>query len=337
MDVSTERAESRTAAAAAAGAPPLVSQIVLTFDQARYVAESLESAFAQDYPNLEIVVSDHGSTDGTFEIVAGLARSYRGPHRLRVGRSASPLGVLGHAFEAIAASRGRLVVAASGDDVSRPDRVSRLAERWRATGAEVLWSRGEKIDEQGRTLPPPPRPPLVHDAAHYFPDGGVCHVHGATAAYDRRALDALPRPDFPVMSEDFFFSIMLGLRAARFEFLDEPLVRCRRHRASLSTRAGTRASLAARERATADYSAQAARLLRFAERAALAGPADAPRLDLGRLRADLAFHEARAGWHALGPARRLASLRHVRSRAQLRWMVPRLLGSRALAALQRIR
>ena len=46
----------------------LVTLILYAFNESRYVGEAVQSMLAQDYANLEIVLSDDGSTDGTFEI-----------------------------------------------------------------------------------------------------------------------------------------------------------------------------------------------------------------------------------------------------------------------------
>lgn len=45
-----------------------VSVIVITYNSSKYVLETLESVKDQDYPNIELIVSDDCSTDDTFEI-----------------------------------------------------------------------------------------------------------------------------------------------------------------------------------------------------------------------------------------------------------------------------
>jgi glycosyltransferase involved in cell wall biosynthesis len=322
--------------------PPPVSLILLTFNQERYVAEAARAALAQDYPNLELVLSDHGSTDRTFAILEELAAAYKGPHRVILNRAKAGGGVLGHVYDALARSSGELIVGAAGDDVSRPDRLSRLVQRWRATGAAVLCSASETIDAEGRVLPHRRARAMVHDVARYFPGGHAFHLHGAAAAYDRRALEALTPPNFEVMSEDLFFGLMLGVREARFEYLDEPLIRYRLHDKALSNPVAAAATLEAAETAIERYSERTARLLRHAEDATRTGrhcdPAYGRRapVDMRRLRADASFHEARAGWSRLGPARRFAALRWARSSAKLRWMVPRLFGLRFLTLQKRL-
>jgi hypothetical protein len=53
-------------------ATPLVSIVIPCYNSARYLAESLESAVAQSYPKIEIIVVDDGSSDAT----SSIAQSY---------------------------------------------------------------------------------------------------------------------------------------------------------------------------------------------------------------------------------------------------------------------
>ncbi len=48
---------------------PSVSIIVPAFNHVRYIQKCLESIFAQDYPAIELIVIDDGSTDGTQELI----------------------------------------------------------------------------------------------------------------------------------------------------------------------------------------------------------------------------------------------------------------------------
>src|SRR5205085_472320 len=48
---------------------PRISVVVPSFNQGRFLTDALESIFRQDYPNLEVIVMDGGSTDESVSII----------------------------------------------------------------------------------------------------------------------------------------------------------------------------------------------------------------------------------------------------------------------------
>ena len=52
---------------------PKVTVIILSYNQDEYIADAIQSALNQTYDNLEIVISDNGSTDGSKEIIKDFA------------------------------------------------------------------------------------------------------------------------------------------------------------------------------------------------------------------------------------------------------------------------
>lgn len=327
-----------------AAAHPRASLILLAFNQERYIEAGIRSALDQDYPNLEIVVSDDCSTDSTFDIARQICAAYSGPHVLVLNRTASNRGVLAHFYEAIGLSSGQYIVGAAADDLSLPNRVSVLVDRFVRTGADAVFSDWNVIDEESRVIregrPPEDR---VIDLDRYFPTRQVRQITGVTSAYARRVFDAIPNPADKCELEDLYFTLMLNLRSRGIVAIDEALVLYRRHSTAVSHRATPDRDIAAHEAHAQAYAAKVLHVLEsFDQAVANGGGVDETygtkaRVDVRQLRADIAFQRFRTRWIETSVGERLAALELVGSPAQLRWLAPRLFGLRGLRIARRIR
>lgn len=101
---------------------PLVSIVTPTYNQADYLAETIESVLAQDYPNIEYIVLDDGSTDGTPEIL----KRYDG--RIRHERHEN-IGQANTLNKGWAMARGTYIGYLSSDDLLYPSAVRKLVDR----------------------------------------------------------------------------------------------------------------------------------------------------------------------------------------------------------------
>ncbi len=109
---------------------PLLTFAIFAYNQESLVQEAVEAAFAQTYSPLEIILSDDFSQDRTFNIMKAVAAGYHGPHKIVLNRNPSNLGPATHVNRIVKLAQGELIVAASGDDVSLPDRTARIFEAW---------------------------------------------------------------------------------------------------------------------------------------------------------------------------------------------------------------
>ena len=104
---------------------PLTSFALFFYNQSKYVKDAIEGALAQDYQNLEIILSDDGSTDNTYSVIQDCIKDYHGPHKIIVNRNESNLGIAKHVNKVLyELCHGEYVVLGAGDDVSLPSRVS---------------------------------------------------------------------------------------------------------------------------------------------------------------------------------------------------------------------
>ncbi|HZU38639.1 MAG TPA: glycosyltransferase [Gemmataceae bacterium] len=97
-------------------AEPLVSVVIPTYNYARFVTEAVESALAQTYPNIEIIVVDDGSTDDTRERLD----RYRG--RLRYIYQPNQ-GLSSARNTGIAHAKGEWVALLDSDDIWHPQKL----------------------------------------------------------------------------------------------------------------------------------------------------------------------------------------------------------------------
>jgi glycosyltransferase involved in cell wall biosynthesis len=106
------------------------SVLLLTYNQQNFVQEALQSLLDQDYDNLEIVVSDDSSRDGTWQLISETAKQYCGPKRIILNRNAKNLGVVGNYFKAFSLSSGEVLFTGAGDDASLPSRCLESIQLW---------------------------------------------------------------------------------------------------------------------------------------------------------------------------------------------------------------
>lgn len=116
--------------------PPRVSVMVISYNQQRFIREALESALAQDYENLEVVVTDDGSTDGTQAIIRELAQ--RHPQRLKPIYNAQNVGITANSNIGLRACCGEFIAFMGGDDVLLPGKITRQVAWFAADDGRVL-------------------------------------------------------------------------------------------------------------------------------------------------------------------------------------------------------
>ncbi|NNJ68370.1 MAG: glycosyltransferase family 2 protein [Boseongicola sp.] len=183
---------------------PLVSVFHLAYNQIDGLREAVEATLEQDNPNLEIVFSDDHSTDGTFEALNEIVAAYDGPHDVRVYRNDENLGIVGNFNTAIERTSGQLIVQCNGDDISRPDRVSRLVEMWQsAPDVLLVHSTAQYLmrdGTEGRHLNVRPPHEFANSPHVYVVD--LYYALGASAAYDRRIFDFFgPVPNAAIVED----------------------------------------------------------------------------------------------------------------------------------------
>jgi glycosyltransferase involved in cell wall biosynthesis len=152
----------------------MVSVVVASYDGERFLQETLESVFAQDYDPFEVVFVDDGSTDATAEIARSfpLRYLYQENRGLPAARNAG-----------VALAGGDLIAFVDDDDVVPPAKL-RVQARYLAEHHDVgcVLGRHEWIFEDGVDPPQLERDPIFHEL------GGIQLV---SAMIRRRTLEEI--------------------------------------------------------------------------------------------------------------------------------------------------
>lgn len=126
---------------------PLVSIALATYNGERYLSKQMDSLLKQDYPNLEIVVSDDCSIDGTL----GLLKSYADrDKRIRLLPKTANLGYVKNFIRTFYACRGSLISPSDQDDIWYPLKTRRLVES--LGDASLVYCDNRFIDKNGNPL-----------------------------------------------------------------------------------------------------------------------------------------------------------------------------------------
>jgi glycosyltransferase involved in cell wall biosynthesis len=194
----------------------LVSILIPCFNAERWVAEAIESALAQTWPEKEIVVVDDGSTDGSLATIRTFGDRIRwetGPNR---GGNAARNRLLHLA-------RGEYLQYLDADDYLLPNKVAVHVEildsRQDADvvyGPIIMEHRSEKATCRAVLPIPPPHDPWVLLARWYLPQTGA-------ALWRKQTLVEVGgwNPDLPCCQEHELYARLL-MAGKRFKYCDQP-------------------------------------------------------------------------------------------------------------------
>jgi glycosyltransferase involved in cell wall biosynthesis len=128
---------------------PRVSVVVPSYNNASFIGATMDSILAQSFEDFEVVVADHSSADGTWELL----QRYAADPRVRLLRTETGGGAPANWQRVTDAARGELLKLVCGDDVIHPDCLRVQVEAMDANPSVVLVAaRRDLIDARGDIL-----------------------------------------------------------------------------------------------------------------------------------------------------------------------------------------
>ena len=216
-----------------------VSVIVPIYNQEPFIRETIDSVLAQDHPDIELVLSDDGSTDATLDILREYAQ--REPERVKLVVSERNTGIAGAFNRGLDARTGHYIAWLGGDDVMLPGKLSRQVALLDSRPDVIACCHDADVFDSasGRSYG---RFTEVYNGRRGVREGGIelfldpgylmlpsTMMVRASAVCERR-FDPRVR-----VSNDWLFDIEL-FRDARVAALDDVLARYRRHERNATLR-----------------------------------------------------------------------------------------------------
>lgn len=219
---------------------PLVSVICLCYNQRRWVEEAIESVVRQTYPNIEIILVDDASTDGSQAIIERIKTRHP---EIKTLLSMINRGNCAAFNAALRETRGEYIVDLAADDVMKPDRIEKQVARFNALDERygVVFTDAEYIDADGKFV----RRHYAHlrskGLIDVVPEGDVYRyvlsrffIAAPTMLVRRAVFEKLGGYDESLSYEDFDFWVRSS-RYFMYAFLNEPLTLIRRTGKSMSS------------------------------------------------------------------------------------------------------
>ena len=123
-----------------------VSIITITYNSERTLEETIKSVLSQDYSNVEYIIVDGKSKDGTLAIVD----KYR--NRISKVISEPDQGICDAFNKGIRISTGEVIGIINSDDLLLPGAISHLVSVMKPN-TDVLYGNGKRLFEDGSTIP----------------------------------------------------------------------------------------------------------------------------------------------------------------------------------------
>ena len=231
------------AAMISAGEKPLVSIAMASYNGEKYISQQIDSILHQTYPNIEIVIVDDGSRDGTLEVVQQYVSQFPFVH---VYRNAENSGITKTFESAIKKCKGEFIALSDQDDIWVEHKIQTLLDA--IDGYDAVFSDSILVDENGNSLGKKfssmIRMNTVTNGARFLLSNTV---PGHTIMMKRSFAETLY--PFPA---NVFFDLWISFNAASgkgIKFVDDTLVHYRQH---TSNAVGTRLSSNKKERFSAE-------------------------------------------------------------------------------------
>lgn len=210
---------------------PLVSVIVPSYNYLRYIDKCLESVINQDYPNIEIIVVDDGSTDGSSEYLKGIGGQVKVLQQKNQGVSiARNHGLL--------ESKGEFIAFLDADDFWDASKISKQMNVVLSSDVDLVYSGVVLVAPDGVRTTGTIDPQFYGDCSQYFrryPTRAIVTLGTSNALFRKTILaqSGILDPKLSISADWDFFRRYCDY--GKVAALNEQLTYYRQHPENMST------------------------------------------------------------------------------------------------------
>jgi glycosyltransferase involved in cell wall biosynthesis len=210
---------------------PLVSVIIPSYNYLKYISQCIESVQSQDYPNIELIIVDDGSTDGSFEFLQMLNSKIKIVHQSNQGVSiARNRGLL--------EATGEYIAFLDADDYWEPSKISKQLAVLKQVSADLVYSGISLVSSDGFEITGTFKPHFSGECASAFRrhPGRAVITLGTSNALFRKCLiskSGLFDPNLSISADWDFFRRYCDF--GKVAILEDDLTYYRQHTENMST------------------------------------------------------------------------------------------------------
>jgi len=211
--------------------PPLVTVIIPSYNYLKYISNCIKSVQSQDYPNIELIIVDDGSTDGSFEFLQELNSKIKVIHQSNQGVSiARNRGLL--------EATGDYIAFLDADDYWESSKISKQLDVLKQMSADLVYSGVNLVSPDGSKITGTLKPHFSGQCApafRRFPGRAIITLGTSNALFRRSLLakSGLFDPSLSISADWDFFRRYCDF--GKVATLNEELTYYRQHPENMST------------------------------------------------------------------------------------------------------
>lgn len=205
--------------------PPLVTAVLVCWNHERFVQASILAAVRQTYPNIQLIVFDNDSSDGSRRIIEPLAEKYGFTFIYQPN-----VGLVRTLNRGLEMARGKYFTLLATDDIWLLDKIERqVTFMERELDVDLVCGNTVTIDGKGQLLgiPPSTRPRQEISFKHLMEVGNA--VQGPTVMVRTKALLDEGGYDESIQVEDYALALRFANHGRRISHTGELYTLYRRH------------------------------------------------------------------------------------------------------------